>query len=63
MLRVELRDWEGSQVYAHYGRFQLDSERLLYRWVSRVELSPGTAVPDPPGWLAPLPPSGAAGLP
>ncbi|XP_042692020.1 angiopoietin-4 [Centrocercus urophasianus] len=31
VLRVELRDWEGSQVYAHYGRFQLDSERLLYR--------------------------------
>ncbi|XP_019477626.2 angiopoietin-4 [Meleagris gallopavo] len=31
VLRVELRDWEGSHVYAHYGRFQLDSERLLYR--------------------------------
>ncbi|XP_015737426.1 angiopoietin-4 [Coturnix japonica] len=31
VLRVELRDWEGSQVYAHYGRFQLDSERQLYR--------------------------------
>lgn len=31
VLRVELRDWEGGQVYAHYGRFQLDSERQLYR--------------------------------
>ncbi|NXJ70724.1 ANGP4 protein, partial [Rostratula benghalensis] len=30
-LRVELRDWEGSQVYAHYGKFQLGSERQLYR--------------------------------
>lgn len=30
-LRVELRDWEGGQVYAHYGRFQLGSERQLYR--------------------------------
>ncbi|OXB78521.1 UNVERIFIED_CONTAM: hypothetical protein H355_007551 [Colinus virginianus] len=32
VLRVELQDWEGNQVYAHYGRFQLDSERQLYRW-------------------------------
>ncbi|NXJ08515.1 ANGP4 protein, partial [Odontophorus gujanensis] len=31
VLRVELQDWEGSQVYAHYGRFQLDSEQQLYR--------------------------------
>ncbi|NXH75542.1 ANGP4 protein, partial [Hydrobates tethys] len=30
-LRVELLDWEGSQVYAHYGKFQLGSERQLYR--------------------------------
>ncbi|NXN28757.1 ANGP4 protein, partial [Nycticryphes semicollaris] len=30
-LRVELRDWEGSQVYAHYGKFQLGSEQQLYR--------------------------------
>ncbi|NWI57392.1 ANGP4 protein, partial [Calyptomena viridis] len=30
-LRVELQDWEGSQVYAHYGKFQLGSERQLYR--------------------------------
>ncbi|NXS92324.1 ANGP4 protein, partial [Jacana jacana] len=30
-LRVELWDWEGSQVYAHYGKFQLGSERQLYR--------------------------------
>ncbi|KAM6052880.1 angiopoietin-4 isoform 2-T2 [Theristicus caerulescens] len=30
-LRIELRDWEGSQVYAHYGKFQLGSERQLYR--------------------------------
>ncbi|NXJ57314.1 ANGP4 protein, partial [Spizaetus tyrannus] len=30
-LRVELRDWEGGQVYAHYGKFQLGSERQLYR--------------------------------
>ncbi|NXT41123.1 ANGP4 protein, partial [Pelecanoides urinatrix] len=30
-LRVELRDWEGNQVYAHYGKFQLGSERQLYR--------------------------------
>ncbi|NXL63470.1 ANGP4 protein, partial [Chordeiles acutipennis] len=30
-LRVELRDWEGSQVYAHYGKFQLGSERQFYR--------------------------------
>ncbi|KFP79983.1 Angiopoietin-4, partial [Acanthisitta chloris] len=29
-LRVELQDWEGSQVYAHYGKFQLGSERQLY---------------------------------
>lgn len=48
VLRVELRDWEGSQVYAHYGRFQLDSERQLYRWVSSIELSLGTAAPEPP---------------
>ncbi|NXW45268.1 ANGP4 protein, partial [Nyctiprogne leucopyga] len=30
-LRVELRDWEGGQVFAHYGKFQLGSERQLYR--------------------------------
>lgn len=30
-LRVELRDWEGGQVYAHYRKFQLGSERQLYR--------------------------------
>ncbi|XP_033923055.1 angiopoietin-4 [Melopsittacus undulatus] len=30
-LRVELRDWEGGQAYAHYGQFQLGSERQLYR--------------------------------
>ncbi|NXT46448.1 ANGP4 protein, partial [Pluvianellus socialis] len=30
-LRVELQDWEGGQVYAHYGKFQLGSERQLYR--------------------------------
>ncbi|NWV82806.1 ANGP4 protein, partial [Dasyornis broadbenti] len=30
-LRVELRDWEGGQVYAHYGKFQLGSERQFYR--------------------------------
>ncbi|NXY77784.1 ANGP4 protein, partial [Glareola pratincola] len=30
-LRIELWDWEGSQVYAHYGKFQLGSERQLYR--------------------------------
>ncbi|XP_014810665.1 PREDICTED: angiopoietin-4 [Calidris pugnax] len=30
-LRIELRDWEGGQVYAHYGKFQLGSERQLYR--------------------------------
>lgn len=30
-LRVELQDWEGSQVYAHYGKFQLGSERQFYR--------------------------------
>ncbi|NXF12266.1 ANGP4 protein, partial [Smithornis capensis] len=30
-LRVELQDWEGSQVYAHYGKFQLGSEQQLYR--------------------------------
>ncbi|NXX11090.1 ANGP4 protein, partial [Podargus strigoides] len=30
-LRVELRDWEGGQVYAHYGKFQLGSEQQLYR--------------------------------
>ncbi|NXD86460.1 ANGP4 protein, partial [Halcyon senegalensis] len=30
-LRVELWDWEGTQVYAHYGKFQLGSERQLYR--------------------------------
>ncbi|XP_064321574.1 angiopoietin-4 [Phalacrocorax carbo] len=30
-LRIELRDWEGSQVYAHYGKFHLGSERQLYR--------------------------------
>ncbi|NXY90349.1 ANGP4 protein, partial [Alcedo cyanopectus] len=30
-LRVELWDWEGNQVYAHYRKFQLGSERQLYR--------------------------------
>ncbi|XP_009281043.2 PREDICTED: angiopoietin-4 [Aptenodytes forsteri] len=30
-LRVELRDWEGGQVYAHYRKFQLGSERQLFR--------------------------------
>ncbi|NXX84381.1 ANGP4 protein, partial [Urocolius indicus] len=30
-LRVELWDWEGGQVYAHYGKFQLGSERQRYR--------------------------------
>nr|XP_005499601.1 angiopoietin-4 isoform X1 [Columba livia] len=30
-LRIELQDWEGSQVYAHYGKFQLGSERQRYR--------------------------------
>ncbi|NXB50827.1 ANGP4 protein, partial [Leucopsar rothschildi] len=30
-LRVELQDWEGGQVYAHYGKFQLGSERQFYR--------------------------------
>ncbi|XP_064529897.1 angiopoietin-4 [Pseudopipra pipra] len=30
-LRVELQDWEGGQVYAQYGKFQLGSERQLYR--------------------------------
>ncbi|NXG59723.1 ANGP4 protein, partial [Hemiprocne comata] len=30
-LRIELWDWEGGQVYAHYGKFQLGSERQLYR--------------------------------
>ncbi|NXO00984.1 ANGP4 protein, partial [Rhinopomastus cyanomelas] len=30
-LRIELQDWEGGQVYAHYARFQLGSERQLYR--------------------------------
>ncbi|NXG80572.1 ANGP4 protein, partial [Baryphthengus martii] len=30
-LRVELWDWEGGHVYAHYGKFQLGSERQLYR--------------------------------
>ncbi|NXJ83223.1 ANGP4 protein, partial [Trogon melanurus] len=30
-LRIELRDWEGGQVYAHYGKFQLGSEQQLYR--------------------------------
>ncbi|NXL07816.1 ANGP4 protein, partial [Mesembrinibis cayennensis] len=30
-LRIELRDWEGGQVYAHYGKFQLGSERQFYR--------------------------------
>nr|XP_025962861.1 angiopoietin-4 [Dromaius novaehollandiae] len=30
-LRVELRDWEGAQAYAHYARVQLGSERQLYR--------------------------------
>ncbi|NXQ81857.1 ANGP4 protein, partial [Nyctibius grandis] len=40
-LRVELRDWEGGQVYAHYGKFQLGSERQRYR-LSLQEYS-GTA--------------------
>ncbi|NXC46160.1 ANGP4 protein, partial [Penelope pileata] len=31
VLRVELRDWEGGQAHAHYGRMQLGSERQLYR--------------------------------
>ncbi|KAL2296980.1 hypothetical protein Nmel_015032 [Mimus melanotis] len=30
-LRVELQDWEGGQVYAHYGKFQLGSEQQFYR--------------------------------
>uniref|UniRef100_A0A8B9S4B5 Angiopoietin 4 n=1 Tax=Apteryx owenii TaxID=8824 RepID=A0A8B9S4B5_APTOW len=30
-LRVELLDWEGAQAFAHYERFQLGSERQLYR--------------------------------
>ncbi|NWJ01701.1 ANGP2 protein, partial [Crypturellus undulatus] len=30
-LRVELLDWEGTQALAHYERFQLGSERQLYR--------------------------------
>ncbi|NXK93291.1 ANGP4 protein, partial [Formicarius rufipectus] len=30
-LRVELQDWEGGQVYAHYRKFQLGSEQQLYR--------------------------------
>uniref|UniRef100_A0A8C0U7I6 Angiopoietin-4-like n=1 Tax=Cyanistes caeruleus TaxID=156563 RepID=A0A8C0U7I6_CYACU len=30
-LRVELQDWEGGQVYAHYRKFQLGSERQFYR--------------------------------
>ncbi|NXW87303.1 ANGP4 protein, partial [Alopecoenas beccarii] len=30
-LRIELLDWEGGQVYAHYGKFQLGSERQRYR--------------------------------
>ncbi|NWQ59895.1 ANGP4 protein, partial [Neopipo cinnamomea] len=30
-LRVELQDWEGGQVYAQYGKFQLGSERQMYR--------------------------------
>ncbi|NXG39761.1 ANGP4 protein, partial [Dromaius novaehollandiae] len=30
-LRVELRDWEGAQAYAHYAQVQLGSERQLYR--------------------------------
>ncbi|NXH13796.1 ANGP4 protein, partial [Bucco capensis] len=30
-LRIELLDWEGAQVYAHYGHFQLGSERQQYR--------------------------------
>lgn len=30
-LRIELQDWEGGQVYAHYGKFQLGSERQFYR--------------------------------
>ncbi|NXS63714.1 ANGP4 protein, partial [Brachypteracias leptosomus] len=40
-LRVELQDWEGNQVYAHYRRFQLGSERQFYR-LSLQEYS-GTA--------------------
>ncbi|NWH79277.1 ANGP4 protein, partial [Piaya cayana] len=40
-LRIELRDWEGSQAYAHYGKFQLGSEKQLYR-LSLQEYS-GTA--------------------
>ncbi|NXV74096.1 ANGP4 protein, partial [Atlantisia rogersi] len=43
-LRVELWDWEGSQVYAHYGKFQLGSERQLYR-LSLQDYS-GTAGPQ-----------------
>ncbi|KAM6248347.1 angiopoietin-4 [Porphyrio hochstetteri] len=43
-LRVELRDWEGSQAYAHYGKFQLGSERQLYR-LSLQDYS-GTAGPQ-----------------
>ncbi|XP_053937154.1 angiopoietin-4 isoform X2 [Cuculus canorus] len=30
-LRIELWDWEGGQVYAHYRKFQLGSEKQLYR--------------------------------
>ncbi|KAM8798055.1 angiopoietin-4 [Eudromia elegans] len=30
-LRVELLDWEGARALAHYERFQLGSERQLYR--------------------------------
>ncbi|XP_006860792.1 PREDICTED: angiopoietin-4 [Chrysochloris asiatica] len=30
-LRVELRDWEGNEVYAQYEHFQLGSEGQLYR--------------------------------
>lgn len=30
-LRIELQDWEGGQVYAHYRKFQLGSERQFYR--------------------------------
>ncbi|XP_020756536.1 angiopoietin-4 isoform X2 [Odocoileus virginianus] len=29
--RVELQDWEGNEAYAQYDRFQLGSERQLYR--------------------------------
>ncbi|NWR79736.1 ANGP4 protein, partial [Centropus unirufus] len=43
-LRIELRDWEGGQVYAHYGKFQLGSERQLYR-LSLQDYS-GTAGPQ-----------------